>query len=310
MYIKSSHIPFNYTKEVFGGTEYQAKYFHKHILKKLPKLNNYFSIIAPGVSPNYEFILGQPKQIILWLHNSPKQFRKEHYDFIKSPEFADKLKYIIALSESEKREIIEQTGISEEKIYLIPNGFTPLKYNPRKFDNPSKIKLINTSSPDRGLDVLLNAVTKVDEDFRLEIYNSFNPDIEQVNIPVDSRVKFYGKTPKATVLEAYENSHIHAYPSTYSETFCVSQAEAMSAGLLCVTSDIGALPEVSGGQTTIYPHIEDRLKHADIFAEELTKAIKKIKEGTWDPTSQVEYVNNKYCWETIEQQWIKFHELI
>ena len=310
MYIKPHHISFNYNQQVFGGTEYQAKYLHENVIRKLPKLNKYLSIIAPGVMPYYDSILNQPKQVILWLHNSPKQFAEEQYNFIKSPEFADKIKYVIALSESEKREIIEQTVIPEEKIYLIPNGFTPLKYNPRKFDNPSKIKLINTSSPDRGLDVLLNAVSKVDEDFRLEIYNSFNPDIEQVNIPVDSRVKFYGKTPKATVLEAYENSHIHAYPSTYSETFCVSQAEAMSAGLLCVTSDIGALPEVSGRHTTIYPYIQDKDKHIEIFAEELTKAIKKIKEGTWDPTSQVEHVNNKYCWENIEKEWIKFHELI
>ena len=84
----------------------------------------------------------------------------------------------------------------------------------------------------------------------------------------------------------------------------------MSAGLLCVTSDIGALPEVSGGHTTIYPYIQNRDKHIEVFAEELTKAIKKIKEGTWDPTNQVEHVNNKYCWENIEKEWIKFHELI
>jgi hypothetical protein len=73
---------------------------------------------------------------------------------------------------------------------------------------------------------------------------------------------------------------------------------------------LGALPEVSGGKTTIYPYIEDKVKHAQVFAEEVTKAIQKINHGQWDPQEQIKYINDNYSWEAVKQEWIKFHELL
>ena len=84
----------------------------------------------------------------------------------------------------------------------------------------------------------------------------------------------------------------------------------MSAGLLCITSDIGALPEVSGGQTTIYTYPEDRIKHSNIFAEKLKEAIETIKSGNWNPEAQIEYINKTYSWEAIKNKWLEFHEII
>ncbi len=133
----------------------------------------------------------------------------------------------------------------------------------------------------------------IKEDFELDVFGSFNPDKFPELIP-DPRVNFYGFSAKATIAKHYKAAHIHAYPSIYPETFCISQAEAMSAGLLCVTSDIGALPEVSGGYTTIYPFESDNVKHQEIFAEHLTKAICDIKSGNWNPDKQIEYVNKTY----------------
>jgi glycosyltransferase involved in cell wall biosynthesis len=197
----------------------------------------------------------------------------------------------------------------EDKIVVIPNAIAPLKYNLNKFNNINKVKLINTSSPDRGLHILLNAVPLIKEDFELDIFSRFNP-YEYPGYTPDPRINFYGFSFKNTVLKHYESSHIHAYPSTYPETFCISQAEAMSAGLLCVTSDIGALPEVSGGHTNIYPYIDDPVKHTEIFAEQITKVIQQIKAKEWDPTEQIEYINKTYSWEAVKEKWIEFHELL
>jgi glycosyltransferase involved in cell wall biosynthesis len=301
--------PFNYVPTEFGGTEYMGRGWHKYISSYVPKFDNYLSLIIPGVTPSFDDIFASTKPILVWMHNTPQQFDKDKLAVIKDSRFLDKVKYFIVPSEEHKKLILLEIPIDPERIYVIPNALEPLSYDPSKFNKPEKIRVIHTSSMDRGLDVLINAIPLIDEDFSVEVYNNFYPDFQE-NFDADKRIKFFGKTPKMTVRDAIESSHIHAYPSTYPETFCMSQVEAMSGGLLCVTSDIGALPEVSAGKTVIYPYVEDRSEHAKVFAKELTKAIKKIKEATWNPTDQIEYVNNKYCWEAIRKEWIKFHELL
>lgn len=300
---------FQYNTQAFGGTEYMGRGFEKHILSKLPKLDNYLCVIAPGTPPTFEEMYASTKPIIFWLHNTPTQFGENELRFLSDYRFIKNLKYMIVPSESAKLEVIQQTVIPAEKVYTIPNAIDQLKYDSNKFNKPTKIKLINASSPDRGLNVLLNAVSLIKDNFELNIFSKFNP-METPGYEPDPRINFYGFSYKGTVLKHYEDSHIHVYPSTYSETFCISQAEAMSAGLLCVTSDIGALPEVSGGHTTIYPYESDNNKHIEVFAEKLSEAINTIKSGNWNPEEQIDYVNKNYSWDAIKDKWLEFHELI
>jgi glycosyltransferase involved in cell wall biosynthesis len=301
---KVKHFP--YTTNAFGGTEYMGRGFEQKILPYMPKLDNYLCVIAPGMAPSHEKMFNSDKPIIFWIHNTPDQFGKEAEEFLSDSRFIDKLKYIIAVSEFQKENIIKTTKIPANKIYVIPNAIEPLKYKPKKLN---KIKIINTSSPDRGINILLNAIPLIEEDFELDIFSRFNPDEFPDYVP-DPRINFYGFSHKAIVRKHYEEAHIHAYPSTYPETFCISQVEAMSAGLICVTSDLGALPEVSNGLTRMYslPVLEH--EHVYLFAKQLTQAIQEIKSGSFDPTSQIEYVNNTYSWEAIKQKWIEFHDLI
>lgn len=300
---------FQYNTQAFGGTEYMGRGFEKRILSHLPKLDNYLCVMAPGITPTFEEMYASTKPIIFWLHNTPSQFEKAELRFLSDYRFIKNLKYMVVPSESAKKEVAQQTVIPADKVYVIPNAIDPLQYNPGKFNKPAKVKLINTSSADRGLDVLLNAVGWVKDDFQLDIFSKFNP-VEFPDYVPDPRINFYGFSYKGTVIKHYEAAHIHAYPSTYPETFCISQAEAMSAGLLCVTSDIGALPEVSSGHTTIYPYPENREEHVKIFAEKLSEAIDTIKSGNWNPEAQIEYINKTYSWDAIKDKWLEFHELI
>ena len=301
--------PFEWNHEASGGTEYMARNFREKILPYTPKLQNYLSLIVPGFVPSENELYNSSKQIIMWMHNTPSQYSDEALAILRNPKFSEKVKYFITVSELNKKEIINEINVEPERIYVIPNAINSLQYNKNKFNKPNKIKLINASQPERGLEVLLNSLLFIEEDFELDIFGNFNPDKFPGLIP-DPRINFYGFSAKKTVHKHYEAAHIHAYPSIYPETFCISQAEAMSAGLLCVTSDIGALPEVSGGHTTIYPFEADNNKHAKIFAEKLSEAINTIKSGNWNPEAQIEYVNKTYSWDAIKDKWLEFHELI
>ena len=283
--------------------------WHQHIATHAPRFNHYLSLIIPGIVPPPEELYKSDKEIIVWMHNTPQQFDLDKLAILRHPEFLKRLKCFVVPSEEHKRLTLLEIPVKPEQIYVIPNALEPLKYDPRKFDKPSQIKLVHTSSPDRGLDVLLNSLVDVEGDFRLEIYNNFYPDLIEGFVS-DPRVRFYGKTPKATVREAVESAHIHAYPSTYPETFCMSQVEALSGGLLCVTSDLGALPEVSGGFGYMYSYIEDREKHKKLFVNNLNQALEDVRKGLFDPVIQIEYVNKTYSWDAIKDRWMEFHDLI
>lgn len=300
---------FEYNKSVFGGTEYMAKTFHEKVLSYLPKLNNYDCFVVPGTMPPPKIVEASSNPVIVWMHNTIYQFNADLIRSFFTVRLLKRLKYIVVVSEFQKQETLKYLDIDEDKIFVIHNAIEPLKYNPEKFDSPKQVKLIHTSTAERGTHILLNAIKEIDEDFRLEIYNDFYPHYYPEYEP-DPRIRFYGRTPKATVIEAMENSHIHAYPSVYPETFCLSQAEAMSAGLLCVTSDMGSLPEISGRHGDMYKYDDDQMKHATLFAEHLTKAIKTIKEGSWNPTEQIKFVNNQYSWERHKERWLELHETL
>lgn len=298
--------PFRYNTHVYGGTEYMGRGFEEKILPILPKLQNYQCFMMPGPVKALSDMAKDGRPILLWLHNTPIQFDSSTVYFMKHRIFRDLLSYIIVPSEFHKEETIKQIDIHPSKIYVIPNAINDYVYNPQKFNKPDKVKLIHTSSPDRGLTVLFDAVKKIDVDFRLEIYNTYDPDLNELKLK-DDRVFFYGRTPRATVKDATEQSHIFAYPSTYPETFCLSIAESMAAGLLPVYPDYGALMEVSDGYGMHYPFEDDEEKHATIFAEQLTKAIETIKSGSWNPEEQIKYINSEYSWERNKEYWLELH---
>jgi glycosyltransferase involved in cell wall biosynthesis len=145
-------------------------------------------------------------------------------------------------------------------------------------------------------------------DFLAKHRNDFDTDFFP-DISIDNRVVFYGRTPRATVKEAFESSHIFVYPSVFEETFCLSMAEAMSAGALPVYSKIGSLEEIGNNYGMSYEFTENQNEHYKRFAENLQDAILKIKNNEWDPTEQIGYVNDSFSWDAIEQQWLKFNEI-
>jgi glycosyltransferase involved in cell wall biosynthesis len=181
---------------------------------------------------------------------------------------------------------------------------------PHKFEDVQKVKIIHASSQYRGMELLLNAIPFMKENFELNIFNEFYPDIphnfNQVAVN-DPRVNFWGKTPRKMVYKFMEESHIHAYPSTYPETSCLTQIEALSAGCYAVYSDLGALPETSMGHGVMIPSNELTPKR---YAEELDKAIRMVKTHGYDHTEQVKDMHNNFSWNKAKQNWLAFDATI
>lgn len=302
-------MPFVYAKEVYGGTEYMARTWEKLVLPHMVNMEKYLCMIAPGITLDAEGVAKDGRPVIFWLHNTKAQFNPDYIERVLGNQTVlDQIAYIVVPSMWHKIWTAEEMNIPLEKIKVIPNAIFPLTYNPDKFDNIKQVKIVHTSSAYRGLPILMNSLKAINFDFRLEVYNDYNPDLHYHDDQntIDKRVRFYWKTPKATVMEAVENSHILAYPSVYLETFCLSLAENQSAGNLCVYPELGALPEVGDNKGIVYDYVDDMKQHENIFAEKLSLAIETILKGEWNPQEQVESINSRYSWESVVKQWVEF----
>lgn len=305
-----SHPIFKYSEEHFGGTETMARGFIKNILPEMSNIHNYTCVIIPGHLPDLQTIGIDGSKYIFWIHNNIGQFIPQVGRILNATLVRKATERVIAVSEYEKRTIAKELSLELNKITVIPNAINTITPTPGKFEKIDKIKLIHASSKDRGLEILLNAVPLIEEDFELNIFNDFYPDLPHGFNPDgvnDPRVNFYGKTPRKTLYKFFADAHIHAYPSTYPETSCLTQMEALSAGCYAVYTDLGALPETSMGHGTMIPNNE---LTPERYAEELTKAIKMIKENGYDYTKQVEDIKNNFTWEKAKQNWLAFDRTI
>ena len=318
----SLDIPiFNFHHHTIGGTEYQGRMFHEKILPNSPNFQNYLCMILPGKNLDNHSVERFDGEIIFWAHCLPSQFGPEVTEFFWSGgEITDKIKYVIVPSEYAKDKFNKETGFPKEKLYVIPNGIEPLKYNPDKFKNVKKVKITHTSGPNRGMMILLNSLQYIDQDFQLDIFNDFYPEMYLDNeVMHDDRITFYGRTPRKTMYRYLEDSHLQAYPPIFLETFCIAMAEAMSAGLLPVYTNVGSLPEVIKGHGLYLDDVDNKFikdgvfqgdDYAEEYAKILSQGIDQILSGKWDPREQIEYINSNYGWDTVASKWKDFHDIL
>lgn len=179
---------------------------------------------------------------------------------------------VIALTGWHKRHLHRLYGIDEKKIFIVPNGVDATRFDNDLVQSQRDMnRFFYSSSPDRGLDVLLGMWPEIKRripDAELKVFYGweaidkiidlageghplmkFKIGIEEMLKHIDSTcggIDWVGRIPQGRL--AYEMSKCGAwlYPTYFLETFCITAIEAQLAGALPVTSSIGALPEVIG----------------------------------------------------------------
>ena len=301
---------FHLNRMANGGTEIMARRVNAEILPTLPKFDNYRLLIIPGEMSYY---YQQTKPVILWIHNPLYQLPPEAEMLFKDPLFVSDLAFVIVPSQWHREKMIATTKVDPDKFVVIPNAIDPVVNDVTRFDGKvDAITIIHASTQDRGMEILIPAVHRIDDDFELQVFNDFNPDISNMDdiedVVLDPRITYYGPTPHATVLGHMAKAHIHAYPGYWEETSCIVQMEALSANLLTVIGDRGALPETSLGHGMVCPMRGPDQREVDIdgFAYSLSEAIGIVRNGLWVPGKQASDINEHYSW---DMAWIRWNDL-
>lgn len=214
-------------------------------------------------------------------------------------------------------------GLDPERIAILRNAVGPaftdlFEGGPILPAKAGPTTLCYTSTPFRGLDRLLAAFARIRTeipDARLDVYSSmagyntlqdpYQPLYELAR--TSPGVTYHGSVAQPALAQALRGATMLAYPNTFAETSCIAVMEAMAAGCLVVTSDLGALPETGAGFIDLTPPIADSHAHAEAFAD---RAIQVLAGRQADPAgtemhlqAQVGYIVAENSWARRAEQW-------
>jgi len=220
-------------------------------------------------------------------------------------------------------------GLDPQRVAVLRNAISPAFANlfpdaaALASAKSSMSELAYTSTPFRGLNILASVFPVMHSQnalLRLRVYSSMK--VYNVDESKDAYghiyarcrstpgIEFVGSLPQPALATALKSAMILAYPNTFEETSCIAVMEAMAAGLLVVTSDLGALPETTMGRAVLVPgrqDISDRARFAQAYYDELVATLRLIGTNPqqfwlsrWD---QVQAVNAQYTWAVRAAEW-------
>jgi glycosyltransferase involved in cell wall biosynthesis len=256
-------------------------------------------------------------RILLWAHILPDQPSMQN--FLREKDFLDG---VVCVSQWQKNEIERAFGTLANAT-VIGNGIAPMFEN--MFVTPEELRAAKqnlgayTTTPYRGLSVLLRAMEGLDRDTKLDLFSSMRVyqgnDKDYANL-FDTAERNPAITSHGSVMQRELAQHLRSsaflfYPSIYNETFCITVAEAMAAGMEIIATRTGALPETAMGMADL---VEIRSTDGDVLVKDYRAAMQRAIDGFKnDPQSWVEKMfahmrraNEVFSWKKRAQEWEEF----
>lgn len=283
-----------------GGTEILWNNFQKYVNGDL---SNRANLICSNANPS---LLHPTKPNILWQHVDTNQ---DVAQGLRNPGYQLKLHKIVFVSNWQRNKYNNEFGLSDILSTVILNAIEPVEFIPK--EKPSKLKLIYTSTPWRGLEVLVEAFKLLNRsDIELDVYSStviygahFMPNGYQWlfdRCRTTPGIKYKGYVTNKAIIKALQRAHIFAYPSIFAETSCLAAIEAGAAGCRIVTTDLGALTETCGHWASYVPVDKNLVEN---YANLLNNEIDNYWNNYDERIEQSKYFNNRYSWLLRKTEW-------
>jgi glycosyltransferase involved in cell wall biosynthesis len=255
--------------------------------------------------------------------NASKIFLDLH-DVVSEGEFTEKrLERVTKIFVKSKFHRSLFPNVPNNKIEIIPNG-VEMNLDPTIKRDPYLI--INTSSPDRSMDVMPKLFKQIKkrvpkakmawcygwEGF-VNAHQSDSKKMEWMEYTKkaikDAGIEDLGRLSQEEVGKLYQKAGVFAYPSEFAEIFCISVLKAQAAGALAITSDFAALKEMNiTGLTTHSKKNKDNWNRPYQFffgmedEEQQEKWVDMIVESLKIKRKPVELTVD-FSWTKIAQMW-------
>lgn len=241
--------------------------------------------------------------------------------FLSDPDLRGRIDHFVFVSHWQAEKFRQAFSVPGYKTHVITNASagTAARDPGRPTD---RVRVCYTSTPWRGLDVLLDAWEALaPTDCELHVFSSTKiygtdfhsvADLQYKELYERARslpgVVYRDFVPNGQLRAELHEFDIMAYPCTFEETSCISVIEALGAGLKVVCSNIGALPETTEGWARLYPYRVDKATHAQHFALVLGDTIRRMRAGEYDEalSRQVEVYSPRWSWDARLPEWSSF----
>ncbi len=326
---------------VYEGVEYR-QFTTLLDLAKHSQENNYDIFISFRDLPAFLFPI-KAKKRIWWGHDdfsnvwNYSDFRKFlGSSFLRLAGFLVNryCDYLFVVSNWLKNICLEKLKIREEKLYVTKNGvYLPYFNNKNQIENRQKYRLVYTSVPARGLDVLLDIFPLIKEKIpqsTLHIYCGWDLGMLKNEDKILAK-NLYEKTNQNGVFREGTKTHANLatdlnisslmlYPSHevpnagfYAETSCIAALEAQAGGCPVIASNRGALSEsIQNGITGILIEGNPFSKeYKEKFAQETINLLQDENRLNEMREKAKKFIRENYTWDIIAKEWTnKFEEIL
>lgn len=211
--------------------------------------------------------------LILWMHDTDAGDRL-------TPVRAARFTKIVVLSEWHKAHMLKTYPfLDPSKLVIIGNGVDKERFAPVTGEKVKREphRVAYTSSPDRGLDLVLEHIwPKVVErvpDAELHFYYGWQawraledsyPHMREFrqkvgNLLLDGKnIVQHGRINQDELAIELQKASVWLYPTYFTETYCISAVEAQVAGAIPITNDLAALAETVRSGIIIKGDVHDQ----------------------------------------------------
>jgi glycosyltransferase involved in cell wall biosynthesis len=241
----------------------------------------------------------------------------------------DKVDKVFLLSPWHKKFFLGyHKGVPEEKIHVTRDGIDLSRFEGKPRKIPGRI--VYSSSPDRGLEMLLDLLPMIQKEVpeaEVHIFYGFenweksaraNNNQGQIALIEKLKKKFgepgicyRGRVGQKTLAREFMKAELWAYPTWFTETFCITACEAMASGTPVVTTNIGAL-ETTVGEAGVILDVPKNQWDCGLtgdpgfqqkFVEECVRML--TDRARWEEYSQKGLKKaQQFGWDGIVEDWL------
>ncbi|KAG7387615.1 hypothetical protein PHYPSEUDO_013865 [Phytophthora pseudosyringae] len=254
----------------------------------------------------------------LWMHDLPSE------DARRSPNLLNNADGIFCLSEFHASAFPENL---QSKVTVSTNAVDPSFFvnGPNHAD-----RFVYGSAPTRGLYPLLKAWPRIRESIptaELSVFYGFRPAFikggssQMVNftewmsemdrlLTETPGVRYVGLVNHEQLAKEYSYAGFYLYPTTFSETSCISLMKAMANGAIPITSrfPVSALPETVddfdlGPRALQHHSINKDPEWLELWIQSIVDAVRNEQQATTVRHRMKRFARKKFRWEKIALQW-------
>ncbi len=259
-----------------------------------------------------------PKLFLYWTGDA---WNQPFVEPLKNPEIRNRFDYIVLKSQWQMQTFVSHLGVPADQCWVTRNGFNADYYRDLP-DTRNRHRLIYTSTPYRGLDVLLDMfprIRKEEPDIELhlfssmKVYNYTSKDDTALFGDIYKKAKQPGvylhkSIPQPELARELMQSGIMVYPNHFEETSCVAAIEAQAAGVPVVTSKLAALAEtVAHGQSgLLVPGDSHSAEYQNLFIDKVLTLLRNEQMFDEISANARKRAFDQYSWQTIAEEWEHF----